>query len=131
MLYLEKNDIITVKKNRKCSVCKDQKALWRAFSTENEEVDFCSWCFLYSNKSKWGVKNKDEILYAGRACLEESIKSKKKKLVALDKRGRLSHGDCDKYVYGIIVSSRLLRGSLGRFVGVEVSDEEQTTKGRR
>lgn len=123
MLYLDKNEITALKENRKCSVCKKQKALWTAFSDSGEEVDFCSRCFLYSQKSKWGVENKDEILYAGRACLEESVKSKKK-IVNLDERGRLNYHDSDKYVMGIIVTSRLLRGSLGKFAGIEVSNEE-------
>ena len=75
----------------------------------------CAWCILYSGKCQWGIDRKHEILDIGRAAQEHAVKHNKT-LPIIDDRGRLSFGDAEKFLLGVMFTSKLLQ-KTGRFHG--------------
>lgn len=118
MLYFTKDEMRVCEEKRRCKVCKERKATWVAKLRETEDETFvCAHCLMYSNETQWGYDNRAELLDVGRAVVEQAVKSRKS-LPTLDKRGRLSPDNAEKFIMGVSFTSRMI---VDRF-GVNVSD---------
>lgn len=98
----------------RCAVCSTRVAPWLVKLIDKPDpAPVCGWCFLYSMKTEWGVANKDELVYAGKA-VEAMAARANRPLPVLDVRGRLSTVDAEKYVAGIFATSMTMNGVFGR-----------------
>lgn len=119
MLYISSKEIeiIPARDGIQCVHCKERTASYRMEPKSGGEWQpFCGWCVLYGG-SQWGHLNREELVWAGRYVQGVGATSKSKNTVIpmLDERHRLSPFDAERYMMGIIFTSRILeKGPLGR-----------------
>jgi hypothetical protein len=119
MLFIPSREIeeIPAKDGVKCAHCEERQASWKMKPKGGgEPVPLCGWCILYGG-SEWGHLNREDLVWAGRYVQGQALGSRRKSTVIpmLDERHRLSPSDADKYVMGILFTSRILeRSPLGR-----------------
>jgi len=129
-LLLREKDVeqIPAKDSVTCAKCNKRLASWMALPRgESKRVPFCSWCLLYGG-SKWGHQNREEIYFAGRYVRGTTAvaRGKNTNVPVLDEEYRLSPQDAERYVMGIVFTTRRVeRGLMGRFLRLrrQVEDE--------
>jgi hypothetical protein len=112
MLFIDSRqiEVIPAKDGIVCSDCKERVASYKMEPRGGGEwVPFCGWCVLYGN-TKWGYENRDELAWAGRYVQREGKRSLAKHVVVpmLDEIGRLHPAEAERYVMGILFTSKLL-----------------------
>lgn len=112
-----------------CSVCDEREASWKVEArVGGRAIGLCGWCLLYSGMTKWGHENRDEILYAGEYTRALALKSQSARthVPELDVRHRfVEHQDAERYVMGIMLTSRILEnGALGQLGRLRKRAEE-------
>lgn len=120
-LFLSSDEVelIPAREGIKCACCRERIA---SYSMEpvggGERVPFCGWCVLYGG-SEWGEQNREELLWSGEFVKGVGLKSKSKNTIVpkLNEQHQLSPLDAERYLTGIIMTSRTLeKGPLGRFM---------------
>lgn len=131
MLYIDPGEVTVIPTGPTvCACCQERKASWamlRVGGTDREPL--CGWCVLYGD-SQWGKLNADELVAAGEYVRAYALSTQRKSTVVpeLDERHRLPPDAADRYVMGIVFSSRLLaQGPLGRLAqaGARARDLEE------
>jgi len=132
MLYIDPDEVKIVPSGRtKCVDCEERYASWgMKLDGGEDQVPFCGWCLMYGS-SEWGRLNRDELVAVGEYVKASALARRGKNTEApeLDERHRLPPDAADRYVMGIIFTSRLLaQGPLGRLakVGVAARDLEES-----
>lgn len=120
MLYFQADEVLVNEKKRFCRLCLDRKASWRAKLKNGHDQDHaedcevgsvCAWCLLYSGKTVWGHDNRKELQEVGRAAAEQAARYQKS-VPELDERGRLDPVSAERFVRGVLFTSRVLVGRL-------------------
>lgn len=118
MLYFDKDEVVPTLESegrKRCAICEERVAPWKTLRRDSvEKVPCCGWCLLYSNETRWGYLNRDELASVGKGAVAVAARANKD-LPILDQRHRLSSTDAERFVAGIFATSRALRGPLGRF----------------
>lgn len=92
-----------------CEICGKRRAsLVAPDSKVGSRVDMCGHCLLYDPRSEWGHERRDEISNVGRASQEMALQHEKK-VPVLDKSGRLTPGDAERFCLGIMFAGKLFR----------------------
>lgn len=112
MLFIEAEEVevIPAKDGIKCSCCKERVASYKMEPQGGgERQPFCGWCVLYGG-TRWGHENRDELAWSGRYVQQEGKRSRAKHVVIpmLDELGRLDAVSAERYVMGILFTSKLL-----------------------
>lgn len=122
MLFIDPKEVevLPAKDGIVCEHCKERGASWKMEPKGGgERVPLCGWCVLYGG-SEWGHLNRDDLVWSGRYVRGIGMSSGGKNVVVptLDERHRLSPLDAEKYVIGIMFTSKMLArgGSMGRLV---------------
>lgn len=116
MLCLDEYEVIEASKH----VCKSREGCGRKASIRlqavgtGDWVDFCAWHAMYG-ESKWASDNEGEIALVGSLSLMSAKKSMGRKVhvPALDGHGRLSADDAEKFMLGVLFTTRMLRRGIG------------------
>lgn len=121
MLYFEEKEVEAIAASEKvvCSICAQRRSSWMASLLEEEDrVPVCGWCLLYSGKTEWGYRNRDELVHVGMAARDMGLRNRRPSthIPELDGRHRLQPKDAESFVAGVYATSRSLRGPLSRFV---------------
>ena len=130
MLYIDPKEVEVIPTGpTRCAECEERKASWKMKLVGGELAPLCGWCVMYGN-SEWGRLNRDELVMVGEYVRASALKSSNARTVIpeLDERHRLQPDAADRYVMGIIFTSRLLaNGPLGRLAatGVKARDLEE------
>lgn len=109
-----------------CVECGHRLANWRAKQVGGAElVPYCGWCLMYG-QSQWGRDNADEILYVGEFVRNTALANwtKRTHVPELDARHRLNWRDSERYVMGIVFTSRTLKVSFARVAHIQARLEE-------
>lgn len=122
MLYIDPGEVDVIPTGpTTCACCKKRKASWGMRRVEGKDREpLCGWCVMYGD-SEWGKLNADELVAVGEYVRGFALKTKRKETVVpeLDERHRFQPDDAERYVMGVVFSSRLLaQGPLGRLVRV-------------
>ena len=99
-----------------CFECGHRLASWRAHPLNSEEKQpYCGWCLMYG-LSQWGFDNRDEIAWVGPMTrkMAEANMGKNTHVPELDIAHRLNWRDSERYVMGIVFTSRTLSVSFER-----------------
>ncbi len=105
--------------------CK-RMASWKTRLRDQEElVPFCGCCVLYGH-SQWGYDNRDELRFIGEFVRATALDSLGKNTLVpeLDARHRLQWRDAERYVMGIVFTSRTLVVSFARVAQIQARMEE-------
>ena len=122
MLYIDPSEVEVIPTGpTTCACCKERKASWcmQRLGGDGREP-LCGWCVMYGD-SEWGKLNAGELVAAGAYLRSFALGTQRKGTLVpeLDERHRLQPDDADRYVMGIVFSSRLLaQGPLGRLARV-------------
>ena len=115
-LCFQNDEMMAVKATtgKLCDLCLERQATWEAEPKElGAKIQACAHCAMYSTKTAWGHKNREELLHVGRYCQVHALKHKKPP-PDIDERGRLEPAEAEKYMLGVAYST-LLFSKLGRF----------------
>ena len=128
MLYIDPDEVKIVPAGTTvCAECKDRNASWGMKLDGGEEPEpLCGWCLMYGG-SEWGRLNREELTHVGEFVRKSALKARGKNTVVpeLDEMHRLPPDAADRYVMGIIFTSRLLaQGPLGRLAKTGVRARE-------
>lgn len=110
MLIFEENELVPLKGGevKRCTRC-TRKATW----TEGDSP-MCAWCTMYDPASKWGHKNREEILLIGPQIRQAALVSSNPNVhvPTLDERHRLDAADAEKLMLGVAYTSLHLRSRI-------------------
>ena len=124
MLYIDPKDMEVIPVGKTTCGC-GQKASWR-LARGGEMAPFCGWCVLYGD-SDWSRENAAELVAVGE-YVKASAKfahGKNTETPELDERHRLSPDAAERFVMGVVFTSRLLaQGPLGRSVVERAAEAE-------
>lgn len=112
MLFIDSKEVevIPAKDGVKCSCCEERVASYKMEPKDGGEWrPFCGWCVLYGG-TRWGHENRDELAWAGRYVQQEGKRSQGRRVVIpmLDEVGRLDAESAERYVMGILFTSKIL-----------------------
>ena len=92
---------------------------------DGETKPFCGWCVMYGN-SEWARLNAEELVAVGAFVRTYALKHGGPRALVpeLDERHRLLPDAADRYVMGVVTTSRLLaQGQLGRLIRIGAAAE--------
>jgi hypothetical protein len=118
MLYIDPKEVDIIPAGRTlCADCQDRKASWGMKRVDGEAQEpLCGWCVMYGS-SEWGKLNADELVAVGEYVKASALNAQGKNTVVpeLDVEHRLAPDAADRFVMGVVFTSRLLdKGPLGR-----------------
>jgi hypothetical protein len=112
-IYAEERELeaIPVSERHKCVAC-EKVASWCVEQlSDSSRVSMCGWCVMYSGQAAWGHAYRDELVHVGRACRDDGGTN----VPELDERSRLDPVNAERYLMGVVFTSRALRNKLRRF----------------
>lgn len=119
MLYIppDEVEVIRARDGIQCVHCEERTASWKMEPKGGgAPIPLCGWCVLYGG-SEWGHKNRDELAYSGKYVqgVGGASESPNSSIPMLDDRHRLSAPDAEKYVMGIMFTSKMLTSRMKLF----------------
>lgn len=131
MLFIDPDEVKVIPAGRTRCGC-ERYASWEMKDRNGEAVPFCGWCLMYG-ESEWGYLNRGELSHVGGYVRAQALRSRRKGTLVpeLDEMHRLDPDAADRFVMGVVFTSRLLsQGPLGRLAEVAAEAEDAYGDGK-
>jgi hypothetical protein len=106
-LVILDDEVVPLERRGETCVCGARATLKAYLKDRPETGHFCAHCVLYSGRTQWGYDNRAEILDVGRAAQEMAGKHGKP-MPAVDERGRLLPEDANRFMLGVVFTTKML-----------------------
>lgn len=112
MIYLDPSTVEVIPVGSARCEC-GGRASWKLDAADGARKPYCGWCAMYGD-SAWARENREELAYVGEHARTEAQARPGGRELVLDERHRLSPDDAERYMIGMVLTSRLFFGPRGQ-----------------